>query len=162
MTEQQPYTVVSVHDGYEVRVYPAHMLAQVDAAGSFFEAGNRGFGPLIRYITASGISMTAPVIQSPSAGKQYTVSFVMPEGATQVPIPSDASVRIIHVAERRVAARAFSGGSNEARFERNAAGLEAALDRDGIAVVGPVFFARYDPPWKPGFLKRNEALVEIP
>jgi hypothetical protein len=161
MTEQQRYTVVSVHDDYEVRVYPAHILAQVDAAGSFFEAGNRGFGPLIRYITASKISMTAPVIQAPGATKQYTVSFVMPAGATSVPAPLDANVRTVEVPERRVAAREFSGGSNETRYQQNATALEAALARDGIAAQGPVYFARYDPPWKPGFLKRNEALVAI-
>jgi len=161
MTEQQRYTVVSVHDGYEVRAYPAHMLAQVDAAGSFFEAGNRGFRPLIRYITSSNISMTAPVIQAPSAAKRYTVSFVMPAGATRVPAPTDASVRTVAVPERQVAARRFSGGSNETRYQRNADALEAALARDGRAVEGSVYFARYDPPWKPGFLKRNEALVAL-
>lgn len=161
MTEQQPYTVISVHAGYEVRLYPAHILAQVEAAGSFFEAGNRGFGPLIRYITASNISMTAPVLQAPGATKQYTVSFVMPAGATTVPDPSDASVRTVDVPERRVAARTFSGGSNEKRYQQNADALEAALARDGVAVEGPIYFARYDPPWKPGFLRRNEALVAI-
>lgn len=161
MTEQQRYRVLSEHDGYEVRLYPAHLLAQVEAPGSFFEAGNRGFGPLIRYITASHISMTAPVIQAPSVTKQYTVSFVMPAGATRVPAPSDAAVRIVEVPERRVAARRFSGGSSEARYQQNADALEAALARDGIAVEGRVSFARYDPPWKPGFLKRYEALVAL-
>ena len=161
MTEEQRYTVISVHAGYEVRMYPAHILSQVDAAGSFFEAGDRGFRPLIRYITASNISMTAPVIQAPGGAKQYTVSFVMPAGATSVPAPSDASVRTVEVPERRVAAREFSGGSNETRYRQNADALAAALARDGVSVEGPVYFARYDPPWKPGFLKRNEALVTI-
>ena len=161
MTEQQRYTVISEHADYEVRMYPAHMLAQVDAAGPFFEAGNRGFRPLIRYITASDISMTAPVIQAPGGGTGYTVSFVMPAGATSVPAPSDPSVRTVEVPERRVAARQFRGGSNETRYQQNADALEAALARDGVATDGPVYFARYDPPWKPGFLKRNEALVAI-
>lgn len=161
MTEQQLYTVISVHDGYEVRMYPAHILAQVDAGGTFFQAGNQGFRPLIRYITASNISMTAPVIQSPSENQQYTVSFVMPAGATSVPAPSDPSVRTVEVPQRRVAAREFGGGSNEKRYQQNADALKTALSRDGVAVEGPVYFARYDPPWKPGFLKRNEALVAI-
>lgn len=161
MTEQQRYTVISVHADYEVRMYPAHMLAQVETTGSFFQAGNQGFGPLFRYISASNIAMTAPVIQTPSAPKQHTVSFVMPAGATSVPAPSDASVRTVDVPERRVAARTFSGGSNEKKYRQNADALQAALARDGVAVTGPVYFARYDAPWKPGFLKRNEALVAI-
>lgn len=161
MTEQQRYTVVSTHSGYEIRLYPRHILAQVDADGSFFEAGNRGFRPLIRYITASDISMTAPVIQAPGSADKYMVSFVMPAGATSVPTPRDATVRTVEVPERRVAAREFSGGSSEKIYEENAAALEAALARDGVAAQGLVYFARYDPPWKPGFLKRNEALVVI-
>jgi len=161
MTEQQPYTVVSEHDGYEVRLYPAHILAQVDAAGSFFEAGNRGFRPLIRYISSSSIPMTAPVIQAPGKAQHYTVSFVMPAGATSVPAPRDADVRTVDVPEHRVAARRFSGGSSEAKYDENAATLLAALSRDGVTAQGAVYFARYDPPWKPGFLKRNEALVAL-
>ncbi|MBH0117585.1 heme-binding protein [Salinibacterium sp. NG253] len=161
MTEKQPYRVISEHDGYEVRLYPAHILAQVDADGSFFEAGNQGFRPLIRYISASNISMTAPVIQSPGQSKRYTVSFVMPAGATSVPAPRDATVRTVDVPEQRVAARRFSGGSNEDRYQENADALLAALTRDGCAPLGSVYFARYDPPWKPGFLKRNEALVVV-
>ena len=85
MTEKQPYTLISEHDGYEVRLYPAHILAQVDADGSFFEAGNLGFRPLIRYISASNISMTAPVIQAPGPSQNYTVSFVMPEAPLLAP-----------------------------------------------------------------------------
>jgi hypothetical protein len=67
----------------------------------------------------------------------------------------------VRVPERRVAARRFSGGSNETRYQQNADALEAALARDGRAGEGRVYFARYDPPWKPGFLKRNEALVAL-
>src|SRR5680860_1305361 len=103
MTEKQPYTLISEHDGYEVLLYPAHILAQVDTDGSFFEAGNQGFRPLIRYISASNISMTAPVIQAPGPSQNYTVSFVMPAGATSVPALSDSTVRTIDVPEQRVA-----------------------------------------------------------
>lgn len=161
MTEQQPYTVISEHDGYEVRLYPAHILAQVNATGRFFAAANRGFVPLIRYITASSIPMTSPVIQAPSDSQHYTVSFVMPAGATSVPVPRDTEVSTIEVPERRVAARQFGGGSSERRYGDNAAELTAALERDDVPTDGPIYFARYDPPWRPGFLKRNEALVAL-
>ncbi|MGV8875944.1 MAG: SOUL family heme-binding protein [Rhodoglobus sp.] len=161
MTQKQQYTVISDHDGYEVRWYPAHIVAQVDADGTFFEAGNRGFRPLIRYISAANIAMTAPVIQSPGAADRFTVSFVMPTGVTSVPAPLDPSVRTVSVPEQRVAARRFSGGSHEDKYAENADALTSALKRDGFTTVGDVFFARYDPPWKPGFLKHNEALIVV-
>ena len=45
MTEIQPYTVVTTIEGIELRDYPEHVLVEVDAAGDFFTAGVRGFGP---------------------------------------------------------------------------------------------------------------------
>jgi hypothetical protein len=31
----------------------------------------------------------------------------------------------------------------------------------GLETVGNLYFARFDPPWKPGFLKRNEVLIRV-
>lgn len=167
MTEMQPYAVESIHDGFEVRRYPQHLLAEVEVGGEFFEAGNRGFRPLIGYISGDNVgrakvAMTAPVIQAP-VGDQYTVSFVLPEGmdAASAPIPTGAGVRTRVVPSGRVAARRFGGGADEARYAANAARLVAEVAGAGLAAVGEPYFARYDPPWKPGFLRRNEALVRL-
>ena len=167
MTEIQPYDVESEHDGFEVRRYPEHQLVEVDVGGDFFEAGNRGFRPLISYISGnnagkSKVAMTAPVIQAP-AGEQYTVSFVLPDDmdAASVPVPTGAGVRTRVVPAGRVAARRFSGGADEARFADNATELVAAVTRAGLQTTGGPYFARYDAPWKPGFLRRNEALVRL-
>jgi len=168
MTEVQPYTVERSYDGFEVRRYPDHQLVEVDVDGSFFEAGNRGFRPLIGFISGNNearqqIAMTAPVIQSPRPAGGQTVSFVMPEtmDAASVPTPTNSAVRSRTVAGGLVAARRFSGGSSAPRYEDNAADLLAALALEGLTPDGDVYFARYDPPWKPGFLKRNEALVRL-
>ncbi len=167
MTEKQPYEVESEHEGFEIRRYPEHILAEVDVDGEFFDAGNRGFRPLISYISGanasqSKVAMTAPVIQTP-AGEKYTVSFVLPEGmdAASVPVPTGAGVRTRVVPSSRVAARRFSGGADVARYTDNATELVAAVALAGLATVGAPYFARYDPPWKPGFLRRNEALVRL-
>ncbi len=168
MTEIQPYTVVRTVDGIELRDYPEHVLVEVDAAGDFFTAGNLGFRPLLRYISGdnaarASIAMTAPVIQQPTSSQKHVVSFVLPATLTaaDVPSPADGRVRTRVVPPGRVAALRFSGGSNENRYEDRAQELRAALARAGISPTGDVFFARYDPPWKPGFLKRNEALVAV-
>ena len=167
MTEIQPYDVESTHDGFEVRRYPEHLLVEVEVGGEFFEAGNRGFRPLIGYISGNNaastqIAMTSPVIQAP-AGERYTVSFVLPAGmdAASAPIPTGAGVRTRVVPAGRVAARRFSGGADEARFADNAARLLAEVAASGLSTVGEQYFARYDAPWKPGFLRRNEALVRL-
>ena len=168
MTEQQPFEIERTYDDFELRRYPDHQLVQVTVQGDFLRAGNLGFRPLISYISgknavAARIPMTAPVTQEPLGNRTHTVSFVLPEGTdpATVPVPTDSSVRTVAVAAGIVAARRFGGGWTDARFEENGQALLAAIARAGLHPVGNLYFARYDPPWKPGFLKHNEALVRI-
>ncbi|MDD3622937.1 MAG: heme-binding protein, partial [Methanofollis sp.] len=35
------------------------------------------------------------------------------------------------------------------------------LEKAGVETVGEVFLMRYNPPWVPGFLRRNEVGIEI-
>ncbi len=168
MTEHQPYTVVAHHDGFEVRRYPAHMLVQVDVRGGIDAGAGAGFGPLFQYISGGNaggrsIAMTAPVLQQAHDSDVQTVSFVMPAGmsAANTPQPRDPRVRAVAVAPRVVAARRFSGTARTARFSDQGTQLLTAVTSAGLNVLGDVYFARFDPPWKPGFLRHNEALVEI-
>jgi hypothetical protein len=39
--------------------------------------------------------------------------------------------------------------------------LQDGLKKTGIETVGQPFLMRYDTPWMPGFLRRNEVAVEI-
>ena len=69
MTEQQPYEVLEQLDGFELRQYPPHLVAQVEIQGSFEDAGNRAFRTLFGYITGKNgargsVAMTAPVLQA--------------------------------------------------------------------------------------------------
>lgn len=168
MTEQQPFEIERTFDDFELRRYPDHVLVQVTVDGDFLRAGNLGFRPLIGYISgrnvdATRIPMTAPVTQEPLGDHTHVVSFVLPEGTdpTTVPVPTDATVTTVAVPACRVAARRFGGGWTDARFAENGEALRVAVERAGLQPVGNVYFARYDPPWKPGFLKHNEALVQV-
>jgi hypothetical protein len=168
MTERQPYTVVEKCNGYEIRDYPESRLAQVDMRASFSSAGSMGFGPLIRYISGGNaasqrIAMTAPVLQQASPKETYLVSFVMPAEMTEatMPRPVDGRVTMVTVPARRVAALGFRGGWNEGRFHEQATALRSALTRDNRTWTGEPTYARFDPPWKPGFLKYSEVLVEL-
>jgi len=168
MTEQQPYNVLKNYDGFELRSYPRHVLVQVTVRGSFISAGSIGFGPLIRYISGGNksgqkIAMTAPVVQSSHDPETHVVSFVLPAGMqlSDVPIPADARVSVAEQPEQLVAAKRFSGGWNQDRYIAESEALLSAVKQAGLTTLGSVYSARYDPPWKPGFLKRNEALVQV-
>ena len=170
MTEHQQYDVISQHPGFELRRYSAHVVADVDVTGSFESAGISGFRPLVGYISAGGVAMTAPVLQQArdevddvtSAGT-YRVSFVMPADAdlASLPVPADSRVVLRDVPEQIAAAVGFSGRWTAGSFRRHADGLLAAAADAGWVQDGPMRWARFDPPWTPWFRRRNEVVVPV-
>jgi hypothetical protein len=78
-----------------------------------------------------------------------------------VPVPSDARVKMIAESTYFAAARKFGGGWNEHRFITEGEQLLNAVKAAGLEPIGAIYWARFDPPWKPGFLKRNEAIIKI-
>lgn len=112
------------------------------------------------------IAMTAPVVQEPDAGGEadaWVYRFIMPRGYSldTLPRPTDPRVRIREVPGRELAVRRFSGFWSEANFDENEARLREALAGRGLEPVGAAIYARYDPPWKPWFLRRNEVWLEL-
>ena len=174
MTEQQQYQVKQRFDGFELRHYPEHAIARVKVRGDFIAAGNIGFGPLVRYISGNNqggqkLAMTAPVIQETPADGQHLVSFVLPAGTRleQVARPNDASVELVTVQAHDAVALRFSGRWDEEVFHQQEATLRKLAEAQIAAgsLVGTLDnqaqFARFDPPYKPWFLRRNEIIVRI-
>ncbi len=183
MTEQQKYDVVHQYDGWEVRLYPAHLVAEVDVHGPFDEAVNKGFRSLASFIFGDNVekqkvAMTAPVVQEPtsqkiemtapvvqeSSGDDHIVAFVMPAEYTMetLPKPTDNSIRIRQAPEQMAAVREFSGRSTETKFAEQLDGLTSRLqEHPDLEIVGAPKYARFDPPWKPWFLRRNEVVVPV-
>ncbi|NPC41579.1 heme-binding protein [Nocardioides sp. zg-1230] len=170
MTEQQPYEVVREYADFELRRYPDHVVAETRVTGSFEGAGNTSFRRLVGYIGGRNtqsrkVAMTAPVVQETedeSAGR-FVVGFVMPAGfdLASAPDPTDPDVRMRAVPAQTAAALTFSGRWTRERYDEHARGLLTALDAAGLDVVGPARFARFDPPWTPWFLRRNEVVVPV-
>jgi hypothetical protein len=168
MTAHQQFELLKKFDDFELRHYPDYVLMQVEVQGDFMRAGNVAFGPLISYISGnndagSKIAMTAPVIQQTTAPDMHLVSFVLPEGMKpqDVPLPRNARVTTVPVAAHDAAVRTFGGSWKAERFREQGEQLLGAVAREGLEAQGNLYFARFDPPWKPGFLKHNEALVTV-
>ncbi|WAP50414.1 heme-binding protein [Arthrobacter sp. ATA002] len=51
MTEQQPYTVLDNLPGFELRLYPSHLVAQVTVHSALEDAGGTAFAYLFGYIS---------------------------------------------------------------------------------------------------------------
>lgn len=184
MTEQQPYEVVEQYPGFELRRYPSHVVAEVAAGGSFESAGNRAFRALFEYISGRNastrsvamtapvvqevrgsekVAMTAPVVQTETEEGEYLVAFVLPATMTAetAPVPSDPRVRIRAVPGRLAAATRYSGRWSESAYRRRLADLGSAIARADLVPTGEPRFARFDPPFKPWFLRRNEVVQDV-
>ena len=170
MTETISYEVTGKTGEIEFRKYPALVLATVDSAGD-----DSGFNLLFAYITGKNVAkntlqMTAPVITpakipmtSPVVSDASTMSFVMPAGKTrdEIPEPLDIKVRIVPVLEREVGVITFRGRTGEKEVRAAEELLLKGLRDAGIETAGEVFLMRYNPPWIPGFLRRNEVGIAI-
>jgi hypothetical protein len=168
VTEQQPYQVLRRFRDFEVRRYPAHVVAEVAMQGEFERAGNAGFGPLVSYISGRNqvgekIAMTAPVVQETVADDAHLVAFVMPVGMSvgTLPAPNSDRVQVHEVPETLAAVVTYSGRWTQSSYLRRVAELQRAVEREGLAVAGRPRYARFDPPWKPPFLRRNEVVLPI-
>ena len=181
MTEEQKYIVERKFPKFEVRRYEACVFADVTISGNFESAGNKGFGPLIGYISGnnkpnSKIAMTAPVVQEPvskiamtspvlqqSSGQENIISFVMPAGMTldALPIPSSSRVSLREVPEQLMAVSRFSGRWTHALYMKHVTELENNLSKAELTPNGSPRFARFDPPWTPWFMRRNEIQIPI-
>jgi hypothetical protein len=180
VTQQQNYSVVGQNDGFELRRYPECIVASIDVVSSFERAGNTGFMALVSYITGnnhsrSKMAMTAPVIQQPGVGivqeypvleqvegNRHTISFVMPDGWTMetLPDPNDERVVLREVPVELVAVDRFSGRWSKASYRARLETLERRIKNAGYQIAGTPRFARFDPPWTPWFMRRNE--IQIP
>lgn len=184
MTEQQRYEVVRQGRGFELRRYPAHVVAEVEVEGSFEGAGNTAFGPLVGYIrghnrASTSLAMTAPVLQrrddtddalapvetvtTEASPGRYIVSFVMPLGYAResLPDPGDDRVAIRAVPEELAAVARYSGRWTSTSYEQQTVRLLRAVREAGLQTTGTPRFARFDPPWTPWFRRRNEVVVPV-
>jgi hypothetical protein len=55
----------------------------------------------------------------------------------------------------------FSGRWTETSYRRHVDELFEALARDNVEPTGPPRYARFDPPWKPWMLRRNEVVIPV-
>lgn len=179
--EQAEYVVLSKADGYEIREYPEHIVAETTVEGSYDKALNKGFSIIAGYIfggntqkqsvamtapvtsqVSEKIAMTAPVTASTS-GDSRVISFIMPKSYTldTLPTPNDSRIQIVTVPAKKMAALTFSWFRTSARVQKLETQLLEKLAKDEVEVLGLPQYAGYNAPWTPPWMTRNEILVEI-
>lgn len=180
--EETEYAVVERDEAFEVRRYAPHVVAETLLEGGFDSVGNEGFRRLAAYIGGRNrgrreLAMTAPVNQEPVSekipmtapvnqervGGRWRITFSMPSAWTldTLPEPEDERVVLRAVPGQLMAAIRYSGTWSERRYREHEARLLEWVGERGMRAAGEPVFARYNPPFVPWFLRRNEVLVPV-
>lgn len=83
------------------------------------------------------------------------------ESLQTLPVSMDPNVTLRAVPEQFMTAVRYPARSTHGRHEQRATNLQRAVQAVGLQITGPAQWARYDPPWKPWLLRRNEVLLPI-
>lgn len=180
--EEPKYTVVRQYDGFEIREYAPYLVAEVVVPGPSEEAGNQGFRILAGYIFGKNkgerkIAMTAPVAQAPAPAKiemtapvtqaavsgGYVVQFSMPGEYTleTLPEPLDPQVKLKEVPGGRFAVIRYSGTWSERNYTEHLEKLERGVEAAGLRPTGSPIYSRYNAPFVPWFMRRNEIWLKL-
>jgi len=109
------------------------------------------------------VPMTAPVRSASTASDQIRMAFYLPEeyDLESAPEPLDSTVELTAEPPKTVAVRRFSWYTPKWRVRRQERKLRATLDRAGIEPTGECTLLRYNDPWTPPFMRRNEVTLEV-
>jgi len=184
--ETPRYTVVKKSGRIELRSYDAYITASVEInADTYNAAANKAFRILADYIfgnntkrtkiamtapvinektiTSEKIAMTAPVMASEVDSQTYVISFTMPSIYTMddLPLPNNKTVKISRIPEHKAAVIVFSGYTTEGKIKKKQEELMEWARVNRIMLEGKPAVSRYDPPWKPGIIRRNEISYKL-
>lgn len=183
MAEEQRYRVIAHHGDAELREYEPCVVADVVVSGDAENAGSAAFRPLFNYISGANrtgtslamtapvlqeaggerLAMTAPVLQETSGPDSWIVSFVLPgdRALQEYPTPTDPQVTLRALPAQQAAALRWSGRWNQSNIAKRTEELQTLMHEAGWDVAGDARWARFDPPWTPPFMRRNEIVIPV-
>ena len=181
--EEPAFEVIRKLGAVELREYSPYVVAEVVMDAKAEDAGNQAFPILAGYIFGKNkgerkFAMTAPVIQTaePPLKMAMTapvtqtavpggvrVQFVLPKGVTleSAPEPLDSRVQVRLIPGNKWAVLRYSGTWSQANYNEHLGELRASLDAAGVATQGEPVLARYNSPFTPWFLRRNEIWLAL-
>ena len=167
--EQPSYKVLLKDGNIEIRQYDRILLQSVKVRGDQYQSIRQGFRPLVRFIGGKDrdgdkISMTAPVIQSAGDNEgDWVISFSMPSkyDKANLPAPQDSSIYTEDLEPMTAAVIRFSGKANEQMLRDKTKTLLQWLEQASYKVQSKPKYLFYNDPSTPGFLRRNEVMVQV-
>ena len=181
--EEPDYQIIDRELDFEIRHYKEYLVAEVSLNGDFSSSGGQAFRILAGYIFGDNtakqkmnmtspvesqsslseeMAMTAPVISIADNGN-YIYRFVMEKKYTldSLPVPNNSRIKLKKINPRFMAVKKYSGTWSEENYNEQKKELLEYLNKKNIPVIGLPIFARYNAPFVPWFLRRNEVMIEI-
>ena len=166
-TETQEYKVIQVEELFEVRYYPAAIMAKIKSSSkSYRDLGYSGFGKLAKYIFGGNIenkkiAMTSPVDMD-IGDSISTMGFIMPSNfkLDDLPKPNNADIIIETTEPEYVAVIKFGGFATTESINKHKVELENIVKNKGLSYYGNFRFLGYNPPYQL-FGRRNEVIVSL-
>jgi hypothetical protein len=180
--EEPDYEVIQKFDNVELRQYAPYVVAEVVLDTPAEVAGSQAFPILAGYIFGKNkgekkFAMTAPVTQSAAPARMdmtapvtqaavaggMRVQFVLPKGVTlaTAPEPIDPRVQLRVVPAGTWAVIRYTGTWSQANYLEHLVELKASLEAQGVATQGEPVLARYNAPFTPWFMRRNEIWLPL-
>ncbi len=180
--EEAAYKVVKKEGGKELRAYEPQILAEILIEGTLEDAGNKAFRPLFKYIDGHNtsqqkIAMTAPVSQEKAGekiamtspvsqekvGEKWSVSFMMPATFTMktIPTPTNKNITLRLKPAHRMATIRYTGRWSKEGYETHLELLESWMKKQDLTPIGSPIWAKYNAPFIPWFMRRNEVLIPV-
>jgi hypothetical protein len=155
--ETAPYKIIRADGDFEIREYP-----ELKIATTARDADNSSFMRLFRYIDGGNVAKEKIAMTTPVFMVDGKMAFVVPEKhKTATPAPASPQVVVDTLKAQRVAVLRFSGTRTKDSEPQALAKLKTWMQQNKLTESGAPFSAYYDPPWTPGFMRRNEVLVPI-
>jgi hypothetical protein len=179
--EEPGFKLLEKDGSFELREYAPYIVAETRVEAAFEDAGSIAFQRLFRYISGNNaaqqkVAMTAPVTQSRGEkiamtapvsqvadGRAFVVAFALPSTYTlaTAPRPLDPTIQIREVPTQLFACWRYSGRWTTGNYRDNEVLLRERIKARGLIAHGEPVLARYNPPFTPWFMRRNEVLIPV-
>jgi len=159
ITPSPEYTVLQKEGAFEVREYDQLRLVRTEGG----PRSNGAFMQLFGYISGENeseerFSMTTPVIMERDETTR-SMAFIVDSETT--PRPRSEAVRLHNVERGVFAVYRFKGDATTDVENEAEEALRAWMAKQSLLVEKQTFFAYYDPPWTPVWLRRNEVWLRV-
>ncbi|QTN31856.1 heme-binding protein [Akkermansiaceae bacterium] len=167
--EKPKYESIQKDGNFEVRKYEA--IKVVSAPMEDMGKRDQSFRKLFKYISGENeakqkIAMTSPVFmdeKNDKAASSGKMSFMIPAEVAEkgAPAPDGEGVEVTEIIGGTYAVLRFKGWDKPDNRKQGAEALAKLISEKKLKPMGSTFFAFYDPPWTPEFMRRNEIWQRI-